>query len=162
VRLGRWLVVLAVAFCGSCHETPPRGTVLRAEFGLFFGGQVQQLTEIPFEPDPAKQTLGFRVEFSTVVDKPLDLLWELDMPNTVPRRRSVGKKPPPARAVQSHHGQVLPGRRSFEQVVRLKPNPPLGTWNIRVRVGKQWLIDRPFLLYDAAARERANRAREPR
>jgi hypothetical protein len=160
VRLEPRSIAVAVAMCGSCHEAPPPGSVVRAEFGLFFGGQVQRLTEIPFEPDPAKQTLGFRVEFSTVVERPLRFQWELDMPNTQPPRRSGADGRPPKRVVRDREGRVLPGRRFFEQVVRLDPNAALGTWSIRVRVGKDCVIDRPFLLYDPAARERANRARE--
>ena len=89
-------VVLVVAVCGSCHEAPRHATVRRAEFGLFFGGQVQQLTEIPLETDPAKQTLGFKVEFAAAVEQPLDLRWELNMPNTAPRRR-VWVTPQPSR-----------------------------------------------------------------
>ena len=38
----------------------------------------------------------------------------------------------------------------------LEPGDPLGTWNIRVRLNAESVIDRPFLLYDADARQRAN------
>ena len=47
----RVLPVLALLAAVSCRGDRPQGPVEHAAFGVLFGGQVQQLDEIPFELD---------------------------------------------------------------------------------------------------------------
>jgi hypothetical protein len=43
-------------------------------------------------------------------------------------------------------------------VLPFSPDDPLGLWNIRVLVGDQVVIDRPFVVYDAIERARRREA----
>ena len=150
------------ALLPGCQEQPPPDPVEHAAFGVLFGGQVQQLDEIPFELDRARQTLGFRLDFRDGLKQPSDVTWELDVPlppsMSARARRAQGKEAPRAsdRTLRRGQAKVPAGSRRFEQVLVLEPGDPLGTWNIQVRLNAESVIDRPFLLYDADARLRAN------
>jgi hypothetical protein len=151
------LLLLVVALLlGACRSRGSEGLVRRAEFGVLFGGQVQMLDEIPFELDRARQTLGFRLEFARALDATLPIVWELDMPcRATPSNARPSSRP--GRTVRRGSTKAGVGRREFEQVLFFEPSDMLGTWNIRVRAGPIWVIDRPFLVYDAEARRLANR-----
>ncbi|MBN1610982.1 MAG: hypothetical protein JW940_30405 [Polyangiaceae bacterium] len=157
-RLASHLRLLgAVLLLGACRSRESEPLVTCAEFGVLFGGQVQTLDQIPFELDRARQTVGFRLEFTSVLGSSLPIAWELDMPCRA-RRPDAGTSARPGRAVRRGSAEAKIGRRNFEQVLVFEPSDMLGTWNIRVRAGPVWVIDRPFLVYDAEARRQANRA----
>jgi hypothetical protein len=148
-------LALVLALLGACRNRGPEELVTRAEFGVFFGGQVQTLDQIPFELDRARQTLGFRLEFARALTARLPIAWELDMPCRT-TAADAGKNVRPGRALRRGTAEAGIGSRRFEQVLAFEPSDALGTWNIRVRADSAWAIDRPFLVYDADARARAN------
>jgi hypothetical protein len=143
-----WFVaclVLSALVAGCVERRTPDRLVAKAELGLFFGGQIQERDEIPFVLDRAKQTQGFRVEFSHVLAKPAHVRWEIDRPN--PKQRG--------RAVTLAQADVRAGLDRFDQEIAFQPGDPLGVWNVRVIVDDQVVIDRPVSVYDVAARKRA-------
>lgn len=146
----------ALVFCLlSCVEParPPAGEA-RAEFGIFYGGQVQERQEIPFEIDASKQMLGFRVQLSPPPREALDIRWELGMPGAGrPRRDSQGRLSRPRKTLLGQARWRI-GEATFEQPLQLEPGEPLGLWNIRVLIGGRVVLDRPFVVYDAIARKR--------
>lgn len=157
------LALLAV--CVGCRRERPADPVQDAAFGVWFGDQIQELDEIPFELDRTKQTLGFRLDFGEGTAAPTDVSWELDLPLRPPEPPRISGQPmtqrpktspKPERTLRRGTTRVNARARRFEQVLLLEPGDPLGTWNIRVQVGSDPMIDRPFLLYDAEARRRAN------
>ncbi len=143
----RWLFVLALfGGLGGCSEhRAPKTLVSRAELGIFFGGQVQKRDEIPFSLDRAKQTQGFRIDFAEPLARPARVHWEIDRPN--PKGRG--------RAVELGEAEARPGAQRFDREIAFEPGDPLGTWNVRVLLDDELVIDRPVSIYDATARKRA-------
>ncbi len=164
---GAWSRAAAAWACvglGSAHTAcEPWGSApearVAAEFGIFYGGQVQQRQDIPLEVDASRQRQGFRLQLTPPPDRALEVRWELGMPGS---GRTVldsqGRKARP-RKVQLGQAHWRPGAAAFEQLLQFSPGDPLGLWNIRVMVGRQVVIDRPFLVYDGIRRARATKAR---
>jgi hypothetical protein len=130
-----------------------------AKFGVFFGGQVEERRDIPFELDPSKQTQGFRVDFGTPLARDTEVTWTIDMPASAQATKTVRTKAAPR--VEAHRKSITgkatirAGLSRFDQVTAFEPGDPLGLWNARVVVGGKVLIDRPFEVYDRAERTRA-------
>lgn len=112
-----------------------------AQFGLFFGGQIQQRTDIPLEFDSTRQTIGFRILFPEPLSRSTDVEWILDYPKARSGRRGRSNAP---RAERTERTTLLEGMDRFEQVVQLRSTDLPGTYNIRVLVGSQIVLDRPF------------------
>ncbi len=117
---------------------------VHGEFGVLFGGQIQERDHIPLETDRSKQTLGFQLTFARPRDTPRTVEWRIDAPGArVPDHRGrLGQ----GRVVRVATAQTRAGAQQFEQVVNLGEAPPPGTWNVRVLVDGRIVIDRPFLL----------------
>lgn len=153
-----WAFVFLVA---ACSRPPSSEATDRAEFGIFFGGQIQERDEIPFQLDATKQTQGFRVHFGKPLTRDAAVSWELSMPRVALKSRGKQVSEKQANAGSPHvkvSGQetARAGQEGFEHVLPFKPGDPLGLWNIRIVVGNTVLLDRPFLVYDAEARARAS------
>lgn len=152
------LVTLAV----SCEELrgltrSSEDEISRAQFGVFYGSQIREKEEIPFELDPSKQQLGFRIEFLRPLEQPREIHWELSKPGKQnPKRPTLSS--PAGRVTKLAFETVPAGAQRFEQTIHMRPGDPLGVWNIRVTQGKKLLIDRPFLVFDRRARKRARAA----
>jgi hypothetical protein len=146
---GAALVWLALG--GGCRAPaePTPGVV--AQFGVFFGGQVQERSELPFELDRARQVQGFRIELDPPPAQALDVRWELSLPSSQRAVDDQGRKAP-ARRTRSGQVSMRPGEPRLEQTLPFASDDPLGLWNIRVLLGERVVIDRPFLVYDARAR----------
>ncbi|HEX9621436.1 MAG TPA: hypothetical protein VF989_14935 [Polyangiaceae bacterium] len=141
-RRGWLLVVLLAAACRdrAGSESP----LVRAELGVFFGGQVQERHAIPFEVDRARQTQGFRVELRGAGDRPVTVRWEIDRP------ASRGE-----RVAELGRAELAASERRFDREIPFKPGDPLGIWNVRVLVDDVLVLDRAVEVYDQGARERA-------
>lgn len=138
------LVSLAVSACNAQRGTD--ALVKHAELGVFFGGQVQERDEIPFELDATKQSQGFRIDLSHPPDKPHHVRWEIDRPAS--GRHGVD------RVVSIGEADIRVGQARFDQSLPFKPGDPLGVWNVRVLVDGDIVIDRELTVFDAAARRR--------
>jgi hypothetical protein len=161
---------------GKPHDNPQ----LKAEFGVFFGGQIQERKDIPFELDGTKQSHGFRVTFAEAPAEAHEVAWQLSPPRfdkpTKTKKQQQREAPPvqqaplqeygpsalpsaqkPALEAMTGSGLLQPGQRELSRVWTFKPGDPLGVWNIRITVDRRVLIDRPFLVYDAHARAELNR-----
>lgn len=155
-RRGNAAAVLAftVALSSGCSRTEePPERLGRAAFGVFFGGQVQQRQHVPFELDPAKQTVGFRIDFSEPLKQDVKVEWALELPPGSRGRNAAGRQD----AGRRGRAHARAGQERFEKVLPFEPGDPLGLWNVRVVVEGKVLIDRPFEVYDAAERARAMR-----
>jgi hypothetical protein len=128
------------------------------EFGVFYGGQIQERQELPLELDRTRQLQGFRLRLEPPPNRALEVRWELGLPGAgrlVPDSQGRRSR---ARRVQLGQARWRPGELNFEQALPFSPGDPLGLWNMRVLVEGRVVIDRPFLVYDAAERERRARA----
>jgi hypothetical protein len=77
------LVLAALALAGLAACTAPSNAPapgIRAEFGIFYGGQVQQRDEIPLSIDAARQRQGFRLTHTPPPAEALEVRWELGKP----------------------------------------------------------------------------------
>jgi hypothetical protein len=159
VRLA-WTGFVALAGLAACeargNAAPHSG--VRAEFGIFYGGQVQERDEIPFELDAAKQRQGFRLIASLPPKQALEVHWELGRAGRGRRVPDSQGRKARARQVQLGRAHFRPGEPVFEQVLPFAPDDPMGLWNIRVLVGDQVVIDRPFVVFDPVERSRRREA----
>lgn len=157
-RVTRWMALAALLVgLGACARQRAAADGPYAEFGIFYGGQVQERDQIPLELDQTRQTQGFRLQLEPPPAAPVEVRWELGMPGQGrPQRDSRGRLARPRKVVL---GRAVwrPGEAVFEQALPFSPGDPLGLWSIRVLLGERTVIDRAFWVYDAAERAR----REP-
>lgn len=138
--------LLAIYAC-SCRKAPPAPLVARAEFGVFFGGQVQEREAIPFQLDRSKLSFGFRIDFSEPLERPVKVAWELERP-------AIGRaaRRPDDRIAELSEASARIGQKRFDQVLAFQPGDPLGTWTIRIDVDSARVVDRSFRVYDPHVR----------
>jgi len=145
---------LAALFLGACKSD--EHLLKTAEFGVFYGGQIQERDQIPFVMDESKQQQGFRLELTRPASESLEIRWELSRPGPVARGQTLPS--PEARVTELGAATLSPGQQKFEKRFPFSAGDPLGMWNIRVTVGQHLAIDRPFTVYDAATRKRRRQA----
>ena len=129
------LAVTLGAALGCDHA--PKGVVKEAAFGVFFGGQVQQLKEVAKELDPARQQHGFRLVFGAPLTHDVPVEWELSLP--VPDKG--GPRPALVRAKLS---TAKTGESVLEVPLVFRPTDPLGAWHVKVTADGAVAIDRDF------------------
>ena len=140
---------------GCPEERAEDALIERAAFGVFFGGQVQERNEIPFEIDRRKQTQGLRVDFRAPLARDVPVRWEWDRP--APR----GKRPTAStRVTELGNGTAPKGSQRFETQLELAPGDPLGEWNVRLFVDDRLVLDQRFLVFSEASRSAAERRNE--
>jgi hypothetical protein len=145
-----------VGLAQACTLTS-KSSIERAEFGVLFGGQVQERSEIPFELDASKQTLGFVITLNQPLASPATLHWELSKPGPLPASRVPN---PIDRRIELFEAPVAAGQTQVQKSISIEPGDSLGLWNLRVTLGDQLAIDRAFMVFDAGSRSR--KAREPK
>ena len=136
----------------ACDRSPP-GVVQTAEFGVFFGGQVQELKEISKELDPARQQHGFRLTFRAPLREDVAVSWEVSLPVTDkggPRAANVGQATAKA-------GQSL-----LDVPLAFRPTDPLGSWHAKVTAAGVVVIDRDFQVVAAQPQKPAPKSLAPR
>jgi hypothetical protein len=152
------LTIAATLSLGGCEaQSAAAHMSSSAEFGVFYGGQVQERDEIPMEIDASRQRVGFRLTLSPPPQQALEVRWALGRPGLGRRVTDARGQRARPRQVQLGRAHFRPGEAVFEQLTPFDPNDPPGLWNIRVQLGDQIVIDRPFLVYDAAERARRQR-----
>lgn len=154
----RLLCLVLAELVSACNKTAGDDSPGSARFGVFFGGQIEERRDIPFELDPSKQTQGFRVDFGTPLVRDADVVWNIDMPAPAQAKAVRAKGAPHVEAHRksiSGKATIRAGLSRFDQITPFEPGDPLGLWNARVTVGGKVLIDRPFEVYDRAERTRA-------
>jgi hypothetical protein len=135
---------LALATAIACEREASSSLVAEAEFGIFFGGQVQERDELPFELDRGRQIQGIRLAFAKPLERDSIVRWELDMP---------GSERDAARVVRLGEAAVRAGQTRFEQVVPFSPGDRLGVWNVRVIVDNELVLDRSVVVSAAERRK---------
>lgn len=108
---------------------------MQAEFGVFFGGQVQQLEEIPKQLDPARQRHGFRLAFAEPLARDIVVAWEISLP--LPEKG--GPRPALVGQVTAKAGQAV-----LDVPLAFRPSDPLGLWHAKVTADGATVIDRDF------------------
>lgn len=139
----------AVVCAGGLSSCSPQTTSsdIEAQFGVFYGGQVQRLARIPFESDRARQTQGFRLERPVAPTAPLRVVWEVTLARSGPTVKDSRGRSAQRREVRYGSDRWLPGALRFEYPVVILPEDPLGRWNVRVLVEGRVVLDRPFAVF---------------
>jgi hypothetical protein len=129
---------LLLALCGlGCSRRPHESVVQQAEFGVFFGGQVQKLREIPKELDAARQQHGFRLTFTGPLVKRINVSWEISLP--------VPEKGGPRPAIVG--GTSVPlGQTKLDVPLAFRPSDPLGGWHAKVVADGDAVLDWDFFV----------------
>ncbi len=136
------LLALACARRSAPDDLP--GPTAHAEFGIFYGGQVQERDRIPLELDRTRQSQGIRLDFDGPLPQEVTVSWEIDMPGGTRGVRDAQGRAGRGRLVKLDEVRVPAGRTRFDQTIEFLADDPVGTWNIRVRVDGEIVIDRPF------------------
>jgi hypothetical protein len=149
--------VLALCLLGCRGEPQGDPLVERAAFGVFFGGQIQDRKELPFELDPSKQSLGIRVDFRQPLSKPVRLSWEIARPLRAKDNKAyAGAGGTTERVTEVGEAAARVGERRLDVPLLLRQGQVLGSWHVRVRVEERTVIERDVLVFDP----RELRARE--
>ncbi|MEZ4224219.1 MAG: hypothetical protein R3B13_24935 [Polyangiaceae bacterium] len=151
--------LLASAGCRPEAEPP---LVKSAELGVFFGGQIQQRSEIPLQHDTSKQTQGFRLRFSRPLTHPVLVRWEVDMPGAGRRVRDAEGRRGYGRLVKLAEANARAGLEVFDQAIPFAAQDSPGTWNVRVHVDDVLALDRSLWVYDPVRRRRDERDEQAR
>lgn len=151
MRAQAFVVALTLLACQAKPERDP--LVERAAFGVFFGGQIQDRKELPFELDLAKQRCGIRVDFREPLAHSAKVSWEIVRPlNEKASRSDAGAD----RVTEVGEAAARVGEGRLDVPVLLRPGQVLGSWHVRVKVDERTVLDRDVLLFDP----RERRARE--
>jgi hypothetical protein len=135
----RRALCLALLLLVGCDKSP-KGVVQEAEFGVFFGGQVQELKELPKQLDPARQRHGFRLTFGTPLTRDVPVTWEVSLP--------VTDKSAPAPALVGQATAKV-GQRVLDVPLAFRASDPLGSWHAKVTADGVVVIDRDFTVVAA-------------
>lgn len=133
----KWPALSLAIVLGAACQRAPASLVQEAEFGVFFGGQVQELKEIPKQLDAARQQHGIRLSFRAPLTRAVKVVWELSLP--VPDKGPAG---PRAALVGEAIARV--GERRLDVPLAFRPNDPLGLWHAKVTADGAVVIDRDF------------------
>jgi hypothetical protein len=125
-----------------------QGPVQSAKLGVFFGGQVQERTELPLMLEKLTQTQGFRLEFKAPLERDVAIDWEVDMPRRGTRLAKLG------------HVVARVGQRSLDQEVAFAPGDEPGVWNFRLFVDGALVLDRALRVVPSAGRTRDSAGNE--
>lgn len=124
---------LAATCCdGGAEDHRPQG-----ELGVFYGGEVQRLQELVVDPVNAPN-FGFRLQFPEREAPPntaWDVRWEVVRPGPLGRRIK-----------QVDRTEVPRERDRLDQLIAIAPEDPVGTYNVRVTVDDQLVIDRAVVV----------------
>lgn len=146
----RWLGFgLALSLLG-CQAKPERDPLVEhAAFGVFFGGQIQDRKELPFELDPAKQSCGIRIDFREALTQPAKVSWEIARPLS---EKSSKHGASAERVTEVGEAAARVGQRRLDVPVLLRQGQALGSWHVRVKVDERTVIERDVLVFDARER----------
>lgn len=129
------LVVLAAhAVIGCAKPEKPPG--VRARFGVFFGGDVQEREDLPLVFDRSRQTHGIRIDFDQAPSSPLRVAWEIEKPGSA---RDGG-----GGLVDYGEVKTRPGSRTLDIPIAFRQGDKPGPWRVRVTLEEKPLLDRAF------------------
>jgi hypothetical protein len=135
--------LFAVPACNSDKAGDP--LVERAAFGVFFGGQIQDRKELPFELDQTKQRIGIRIDFRAPLSHSVPVGWEIARPLNGKGKRGDA---PADRVIEVGDLAARVGEARLDVPLLLRQGQGLGTWHVRVKVGGRQVIDRDVFVFD--------------
>lgn len=132
VRLASLFVLCVACDPGSSAEFPA------GEVGIFYGGQVQRLQRIEL-PAVNPPEFGFRVHFPDAEavenEGPWEVQWQVVRPGPLGRR-----------VKQIDEAEIPREQERLDQVISIPLEGGHGTYNVRVTVDGQLVIDRAVVV----------------
>lgn len=147
MNLRRLGVIIALGASSACRSEARDPDVERVEFGVPFGGDIQDRPKIPLDVEPAE--LALRVTFREPQRRQRSLSWELERPAN--SRGTDGGLLFSAELGEAH---VAVGESQAEAKLSLRRNDLPGPWRIRVRLDGRSLFERKFEVTEPASREK--------
>lgn len=144
-------LLLAVCACRAASEADP--LVERARFGVFFGGQIQDRKELPFELDEAKQRVGMRIDFRTKLTHPARITWEIARPLSA---RASKADAGAEQVVEVGEATARAGESELDIPISLRQGQVLGVWHVTVKVEGHSVIDRDVNVFDPRERRESD------
>jgi hypothetical protein len=143
MQTARLALLLVVLGAGCKGEEPGAKLVDKAAFGVFFGGQIQDRSELALELDKSQQSIGIRVDFKGPLEREVKVDWELSKP-----ARAKDKKGDAGldRVVQFGQASARVGHSRLDVPLAFRSGDPLGSWHVRVKVEGQTVIDRDVVV----------------
>lgn len=132
------VAVLAGLGAGFGCEKRARPPGVRARFGVFFGGDVQEREELPLIFDRSRQIHGIRIDFDQVPSTPLRVAWEVEKPGT---GRDGG-----GGLVDYGEVRTREGSRRLDIPLSFREGDKPGAWKVRVMLEDKALLERRFLV----------------
>lgn len=129
-------LALVAALATACRkdDAPPP---IRAEFGVFFGGQVQEREELELRRHAPAQVHGIRLEFADAPERSLSVTWEVEKPD--PASKSGSGRIAEYGKVSSRAGEAR-----LDIPLAFKPGDRTGTWHVKASVEGNIVLDRDF------------------
>jgi hypothetical protein len=135
------LTALAALGAAAGCAKPKRPPGVRARFGVFFGGDVQEREELPLILDRLRQTHGIRIDFDETPSAPLRVTWEIEKPGTG-RDGSGG-------LVDYGEVKTRTGARTLDIPLSFREGDKPGAWRVRVMLEEKELLNRNFRVVTA-------------
>ncbi|MFC1642121.1 hypothetical protein ACFL5O_05450 [Myxococcota bacterium] len=142
------LLVVLIGFAACRSSEHPQGPVKRAQFGVLYGGEIQERQHIPFDLDRTRLTLLLRLDFYRPLEREVRVSWRVGMPGTSKGVRDTRGRPGAGRLVRVNQVVVPVDRLRLDQVIRFEPGDPLGTWRICAQVDGVKVLDRSFVVHE--------------
>lgn len=132
------LVALALYFAG-CPARREDSELERVEFGVLFGGDIQDRAVIPLELDPTRQELSLRITFRAALKRERLISWELERP-------SAQRGPDGGVLFAAELGEIRArlGERRAEAKLGFRRGDLPGDWRLRVRIDGTVVVERTF------------------
>jgi hypothetical protein len=132
----RGSLVLATLLLVACRDRDPDAAI-RAEFGVRYGGDIQDRSTLPLELDASKQELGLRVTFPAPLARSRRLRWEFERPSA--ERAPDGGV---LYAAELGETELKPGERRADAKLSFRKADRPGVFRIRVRVDERVVLER--------------------
>jgi hypothetical protein len=143
-----WRLSAALGLSFFACEKPSEAPPVRASFGVFFGGQVQERAELPLVLDRTRQSHGIRLDFRDPPERPLRVTWEVEKPASA-KNEDGGK------VTDYGETRTRVGEERLEIPLAFRESDRPGAWRVRVSVAERVVLDRAFEVVPAAPIPRA-------
>ncbi|HWA73603.1 MAG TPA: hypothetical protein VG937_14760 [Polyangiaceae bacterium] len=140
------LAVFAIAALG-CPSRGADAELERVEFGVLYGGDIQDREVIPLELDSARQELALRITFRKPLERERVVKWELERP--APQRGADGGT---LFAAELGEIRAQAGERRAEAKIAFRRGDAPGAWRLSVRLDGRVVLERSFTVSEPERR----------
>lgn len=141
------LLAVLVWGASACRSRSMNSEIERVEFGVLYGGDIQDRTTIPLELDATRQELALRVTFRAPLERERIVQWELERPAS--QRGADGGA---LFAAELGELRAHPGERRAEAKLAFRRGDLPGAWRLFVRLDGRVVLERSLTVSAPAER----------